>query len=279
MNTASIALHDSWGIRTRRLAELGFATYEEYLKSAHWKIVSRECLTRASNQCQTCRRADITLHAHHNTYERLGAENDSDLICLCTKCHSLIHNRTWEVDWQPRRRQVAAEQSKLDRIKDDILHLLALVEDADILGIYTVLGGDYRFKHASDEFDQAMSELSAAGLVNNDDYDNICLVTPPSKPPKMRSKYYGRNTGIDESGNWLGKYLLKISIIAFIKANPGCKLNELNVQIASQFPSAIYRRRETAVLTVLNSLKRPKSPSVRTECTPGKRDYRYFYIE
>lgn len=40
--------------------------------------------------CRSCE-TKSKIHLHHRTYVRMGQELDSDLIALCEKCHSLLH--------------------------------------------------------------------------------------------------------------------------------------------------------------------------------------------
>lgn len=65
--------------------------YQEYLQGAHWKQVRQQALEYAAHRCQICYRQDQTLHVHHRTYERLGAEFLSDLTVLCHLCHERHH--------------------------------------------------------------------------------------------------------------------------------------------------------------------------------------------
>ncbi len=69
--------------------------YKEYIKSPEWQETSRKAKERANYHCQLCHREgnDTTLNTHHNNYERLGLEFDSDLIVLCRKCHRKHHNK------------------------------------------------------------------------------------------------------------------------------------------------------------------------------------------
>ena len=65
--------------------------YDEYIQSKQWKAKADETKRLAGYRCQVCN-SDEDLHAHHRSYERLGEELQSDLVCLCAKCHSLFHN-------------------------------------------------------------------------------------------------------------------------------------------------------------------------------------------
>lgn len=69
-------------------------TYHEYINSDEWKEKSRQAKERAGHRCQLCNRKgnDTTLHTHHNTYDRLLLELDSDLIVLCSECHAKFHD-------------------------------------------------------------------------------------------------------------------------------------------------------------------------------------------
>ncbi len=68
--------------------------YSAYLSSDVWKAKSRAAKERAGYRCGLCYCKDTELHTHHRTYERLGMENDADLIVLCCVCHAKFHNVT-----------------------------------------------------------------------------------------------------------------------------------------------------------------------------------------
>ena len=74
-----------------RLVALKSMPYAEYLQTAEWKQRAAEHRRRAGHSCQVCNRADQVLNIHHRTYERRGAEQIRDLICLCEPCHMLFH--------------------------------------------------------------------------------------------------------------------------------------------------------------------------------------------
>ena len=69
-------------------------TYNEYIQSDEWKEKSRQAKERAGYRCQLCNHKgnDTTLHTHHNTYDMLLLEDDTDLIVLCKKCHAKFHD-------------------------------------------------------------------------------------------------------------------------------------------------------------------------------------------
>ena len=64
--------------------------YAEYLLGEHWGIVREKALERGEYKCALC--ADTEkLNVHHNTYERLYEELDTDLVVLCERCHKTHH--------------------------------------------------------------------------------------------------------------------------------------------------------------------------------------------
>ena len=75
------------------------------MESARWKKLRAAVLERDNNQCQACGSTE-TLQCHHNTYERLGAENMSDLVTLCTRCHT---NHHIELDMERERERIWQE--------------------------------------------------------------------------------------------------------------------------------------------------------------------------
>lgn len=66
--------------------------YLTYMRSPEWQARRAKSLRLAGNKCQVCGRKGVRLECHHNSYERLGAERDNDLIMLCKSCHVFI---TW----------------------------------------------------------------------------------------------------------------------------------------------------------------------------------------
>jgi hypothetical protein len=82
--------------RAERLAHLrllGYASYGDYLRSPHWLRTRQRYLE--SDLPQTCVCGDWDIQLHHMTYERVGAEELSDLTPLCRRCHSLVHVLEW----------------------------------------------------------------------------------------------------------------------------------------------------------------------------------------
>lgn len=72
----------------------GYETYDDYLSSPHWQEMRKKALEHAGNQCMlNADHSKLNLHVHHNSYERLGAEELSDLIVLCGSCHKTFHGK------------------------------------------------------------------------------------------------------------------------------------------------------------------------------------------
>jgi ribonuclease HI len=66
--------------------------YKKYLNSKHWKNVKERYNKSKLNKgcCIMCGRKN-KLNLHHKTYKRFGKERLSDLVYLCSYCHTDIH--------------------------------------------------------------------------------------------------------------------------------------------------------------------------------------------
>jgi hypothetical protein len=94
--------------RDRKLRELGFTTYTEYVNSAMWRRRRREFYESRPRRCEVCGGEEGPVWIHHCSYERLGEESDNDLVCLCTGCHVLAHRSRRHFGWPVVRRMRAA---------------------------------------------------------------------------------------------------------------------------------------------------------------------------
>lgn len=74
-----------------RIEKLKSMPYSEYLQSDHWKGLRIKALKKSNFRCQLCNTKTKVLNVHHNTYERRGEEELSDLIVLCEDCHKRHH--------------------------------------------------------------------------------------------------------------------------------------------------------------------------------------------
>jgi hypothetical protein len=66
--------------------------YDKYLSSDEWKTQAERIKQRDNYTCQICK-CNKAQQVHHLTYERVGNEDDNDLIAVCTPCHQLIHHK------------------------------------------------------------------------------------------------------------------------------------------------------------------------------------------
>lgn len=73
--------------------DYGEIDYQEYIKSPEWKTKAESIKRERGYRCQLCNTSGYSksLHAHHNTYERLGRELPDDITVLCGSCHELFH--------------------------------------------------------------------------------------------------------------------------------------------------------------------------------------------
>jgi hypothetical protein len=60
-----------------------------YCKTNHWKITRNVKLKVGVGKCCMCS-SDDRLSVHHNTYERLWRELNTDLALVCNSCHWLF---------------------------------------------------------------------------------------------------------------------------------------------------------------------------------------------
>jgi 5-methylcytosine-specific restriction endonuclease McrA len=65
--------------------------YNAYLSSVAWATLRARIMDRDNNACCMC--DEPADHVHHLTYERVGYENDEDLIAICRVCHEAEHGR------------------------------------------------------------------------------------------------------------------------------------------------------------------------------------------
>lgn len=64
-----------------------------YYKTDHWRKKSMETIRRVG-RCQINANHAGPFHVHHNSYSRIGREEDVDLVVLCENCHlKLVHEQ------------------------------------------------------------------------------------------------------------------------------------------------------------------------------------------
>ncbi len=71
--------------------DINRAFYGNYIKnSPEWKFKAEATKWFYGYKCALCN-SGSNLHTHHRTYDRLGDEIPSDLVCLCSDCHANYH--------------------------------------------------------------------------------------------------------------------------------------------------------------------------------------------
>lgn len=83
---------DPWvDVSDRRVQQLKAMAYKDYLLTPEWNAKRRDMLRLSDKRCERCGKENSVLHVHHQTYERLGRELQSDLEVLCRPCHQKEH--------------------------------------------------------------------------------------------------------------------------------------------------------------------------------------------
>lgn len=85
------------GSLSKRTKYGGYSSYQAYLNSPHWKKIRLEALDRADWRCMLCNTCAGPLHVHHRTYDRIGNEDPTDVIVLCSTHHGMFHGKGGEV--------------------------------------------------------------------------------------------------------------------------------------------------------------------------------------
>jgi hypothetical protein len=65
-------------------------SYQAYINSPIWRKKVEEYFSRHRRRCWLCGTTD-KIQLHHQTYENMGREEDSDLLPVCETHHRAIH--------------------------------------------------------------------------------------------------------------------------------------------------------------------------------------------
>ena len=76
-------------IASGEIREVDTSRFGTYYTTPEWQRTRVRIFERDGHACQRC--AMPATDAHHVVYDRLGCENDLDLISLCAECHWLVH--------------------------------------------------------------------------------------------------------------------------------------------------------------------------------------------
>ena len=115
--------------------------YAQYLKTEHWQKQRKGALARARGHCQVCRAQRVQLEVHHNTYERLGCEQEDDLLVLCDGCHALFSEGGRLAGESRRTEEVEIEEAVEPTIMPNIPEEGSKAEDIDIDVLVAVWNG------------------------------------------------------------------------------------------------------------------------------------------
>lgn len=78
-------------IRLLKATSLGYKKqrYQEYLKTDYWRRLKDKMRKLTHGRCEDCgEHESITaLELHHQCYDRIGKEEESDLRLICDECH------------------------------------------------------------------------------------------------------------------------------------------------------------------------------------------------
>ena len=75
-------------------------TYSEKLKDPRWQKKRLEVLSNSNFSCDLCLDEKSELHVHHKSYIRdreVWDYDDSNFLCLCFVCHSIVENNKNEI--------------------------------------------------------------------------------------------------------------------------------------------------------------------------------------
>ena len=67
-----------------------WSQYEEYLLGDEWRDIRHRIMDRAAGRCEKCRERSPK-HVHHLCYDRVGHEEETDLMAVCLECHQSLH--------------------------------------------------------------------------------------------------------------------------------------------------------------------------------------------
>jgi 5-methylcytosine-specific restriction endonuclease McrA len=95
------------------------SNYAAYLASDHWQEKREEMLAKCGYRCSVCSSSEF-LNVHHNSYQNLGNEKDSDLVVLCRDCHALFHDKLATGDYN----EPNDDDERRERVVSDYFSML-----------------------------------------------------------------------------------------------------------------------------------------------------------
>jgi hypothetical protein len=76
--------------RNENLKQLGFNSYDEYLKSPLWQEIRNKVLERDKQICCVCSKVGNQVHHLSYNIEVLNGQDMDKLKCICGRCHKQI---------------------------------------------------------------------------------------------------------------------------------------------------------------------------------------------
>jgi hypothetical protein len=80
-------------VKSGEIVVIDSTTFGTYYTSPEWVRTRSRIMDRDRHQCQVESCGGSSKCVHHILYDRLGCENDLDLISLCHTCHDLVHQK------------------------------------------------------------------------------------------------------------------------------------------------------------------------------------------
>lgn len=78
-------------VQQSKKANLLFDGHAQYISSPEWIDRKKKYYDTHRRECRSCGSWEKVIHLHHKTYKRIYNEDDSDMMPLCSDCHSSLH--------------------------------------------------------------------------------------------------------------------------------------------------------------------------------------------
>jgi len=102
----------------------GSESYQTYLVSPLWQLISSDVLLRDGHRCAACGRDAEVVHHRSYGYEAMAGLDDSKLISLCNSCHRAVHfdqaQKTPKEKWDKRLGNLRRSCVTATRSRDDV---------------------------------------------------------------------------------------------------------------------------------------------------------------
>jgi hypothetical protein len=82
-----MSLFELYQKRNKKLRQLGYKTYQEYLESEDWQKIRQKLQFKCCHFCKICEDLD----KHHKSYKNLGTLSTKDIVVVCRDCHKNLH--------------------------------------------------------------------------------------------------------------------------------------------------------------------------------------------